>query len=101
MEQLFTPEELLVLLGQHIRHIRIQQTLTQEQLAHKANISLNAVKNLESGNDARTSSLIAVVRALGKEDWLNGLAPVVTVNPLQMVRTKPARQRVRRKTSHG
>ncbi|SMF14126.1 hypothetical protein SAMN02745746_01542 [Pseudogulbenkiania subflava DSM 22618] len=71
--------------------------LDQQSLARRASISVGAVKNLESGKGSSLSSLIKVVRALRREDWLKSFAPLITVSPMQMLRSarlKKQRQRV-------
>lgn len=84
-------------LGQHLRDLRLRQNIDQRQLAERADVALNAVKRLESGKGATVTSLIKVLRALGREEWLGTLAPQVTVSPLQMLKgSKPVRQRASR-----
>ncbi len=92
-----TPDEWEVELGQQLRTLRLRQDLDQRHLAERAGVSLNAVKHLESGRGSTLSSLIKVLRALGREDWLETLAPPVTISPLQMLKAKPRRQRASRK----
>jgi hypothetical protein len=57
---------------------------------------LNAVKRLESGQGATVTSLIRVLRALGRSEWLGTLTPPVSISPLQMLKTKSPRQRASR-----
>ena len=40
--------------------------------------------------------LVAVLRALGRQDWLNTIAPVATINPLALTREAQPRQRASR-----
>jgi len=92
-----TTAEWEVKLGQHLRDLRLRQNIDQRQLAERADVALNAVKRLEAGKGATVTSLIAVLRALGREEWLGTLAPQVTVSPLQMLKDrKPVRQRASR-----
>ena len=79
--------------GQQLRLLRLRQNIDQRQLAGQAGVALNVVKRLEAGRGATLKSLIKVLRALGRTDWLNTLAPVVSVSPLQMAKTKATRQR--------
>ncbi len=81
-------------LGQHLRALRLRQNTDQRQLAERANVALNVVKKLEGGKGSTVTSLINVLRALGREEWLGTLAPQVTVSPLQLLKDKkPVRQR--------
>jgi transcriptional regulator with XRE-family HTH domain len=81
-------------LGQHLRALRLRQNTDQRQLAERADVALNVVKKLEGGKGSTVTSLIKVLRALGREEWLGTLAPQVTVSPLQLLKDKkPVRQR--------
>ena len=88
-----TPGEWEAELGKQIRTLRLRLDLDQKQLAERAGIALNAVKNLESGKGATLRSLIQVLRILNRTDWLGTLAPAVSISPVQMLKTKTPRQR--------
>jgi transcriptional regulator with XRE-family HTH domain len=88
-----TPAELAALLGASIRTLRIERNRTQDELAAQAGISLHAIQNLESGNGATVRTLVTVLRALGREEWLKSLAPAATINPLTLPRGKAQRKR--------
>ena len=83
-------------LGRHLRELRLRQNIDQRQLAAQAAVALNAVKRLEGGKGATLTSLIKVLRALGREEWLGTLAPQVSISPLRMLKARPVRQRVSR-----
>jgi len=100
MEITRTSAELEELLGSRLRELRLLKNLDQKSLAERAGISLNAVKHLESGKGARVNSLIKLLRALDRVDWLETLAPTVSISPMQMLKKgsrepKRARRRVR------
>ena len=88
------------LLGRHVRQARIQEQLTQAEAATRANVSLGALRHLESGSGATVSTLVKVLRALGREDWLSTLAvepdPAV-FNPLNLLASAEAEQGARRR----
>ena len=86
-------------LGRQIRALRLRQNLNQQQLAERAGIALNAVKNLENGNGATLRSLIQALRAMDRVDWLRSLAPPVSISPVQMLNARAPRQRASRRTS--
>jgi len=88
-------------LGRQIRTLRLRQNLHQQQLAERAGIALNAVKNLESGKGATLRSLAQVLRVLNKLDWLRALAPAVSISPVQMLKARAPRQRASRKKSRA
>lgn len=90
-------DEMEIQLGRQIRALRLRQNLDQRQLAERAGIALNAVKNLESGKGATLRSLVQALRALSRADWLHTLAPAVSISPVQMLKAKAPRQRASRK----
>ena len=84
-------------LGEQFRAIRIRAGFEQAVLAQRADVSIGAIKNLESGKGSSLKTLIKVARSLGRTDWLESLAPVVSVSPMQMLtaaRRNAPRQRV-------
>jgi transcriptional regulator with XRE-family HTH domain len=88
-------------LGRQVRGLRIRLDQTQEDLARAANVSVSTIQSLERGQGSSLATLIQVVRALGREGWLNDLAPTPSVSPMQLLRDQRAgrpRQRVRRRT---
>ncbi len=87
------PDEWEAELGQQVRSVRLRQNIDQEQLAERAGIALNAVKNLESGKGATVRSLVRVLRALNRVEWLRSLAPTVSISPVQMLKSKAPRRR--------
>lgn len=87
-------------LGTHLRALRLDRNLEQATVAERAGVSLNAVKRLESGRGSTTHTLISILRALGREEWLKTIAPIATINPLTMPRSaKPRLRAARRKRS--
>jgi transcriptional regulator with XRE-family HTH domain len=76
------------MMGEQVRTARIAQDLDQSSLAALANVSIGALSNLERGKGSSLTTLIAVVRALGRTDWLETLAPAIAVSPLQMLRSR-------------
>ena len=91
-----TPADIATELGAHLRALRLRQNVDQQALAARAGVALNAVKNLESGKGASVRSLLHVLRALDREDWIQALAPQVSISPLQALKRRPVRQRATR-----
>jgi transcriptional regulator with XRE-family HTH domain len=100
-----TVEEWETVIGEQVRNARIASDLDQKRLSERANVSVGAVSNLERGKGSSLKTLIAVVRAVGRTDWLDSLAPPVTVSPLQVLRAKQrsprTRERVRATGAHS
>ncbi len=83
-----TVEQWEVVIGEQIRQIRISQDLDQAELADLADVSVGAVSNLERGRGSSLRTLVSVLRALGRTDWIESLAPAVGVSPMHMLRSK-------------
>lgn len=96
MKPNLTPAELEANLGDSLRALRLDRNIDQRTLAERAGISLRAVKNLEGGSGSTLKTLMAVLRALGREEWLNTIAPVASINPLMLTRNAEPRQRASR-----
>jgi transcriptional regulator with XRE-family HTH domain len=89
-----TANEIEATLGQRLRALRIAENLDQRTVAERAGVSVNAVKYLESGRGT-VRSLVAVLRVLGRGNWVDAIAPVPTINPLAVTDSGTVRQRVR------
>jgi transcriptional regulator with XRE-family HTH domain len=89
-------DELESRLGERLRSIRIARRFTQAELAERANVSLGALKHLETGAGASTATLTKVVRALGQERWIENLGATPTFNPLELLEE---RERERRRSA--
>ena len=94
MTDYITPEEWEEILGQQIRNLRILRNMDQQTLSKQAGVALNVIKRIESGKTSTTKSLIKILRVLNREEWLETLAPKITVNPLQTTPRKSPRQKV-------
>ncbi len=88
-----TPEEMEAELGEKLRTLRLSRNLDQKTLAERAGVSVRALRNLEGGQGSTVKTLVSVLRALGRQDWLNTVAPVATINPLTLTRKAQPRQR--------
>jgi len=79
--------------GEQIRGLRLSRNLSQKLVAEQAGISEKAVRRLEAGIGSTLSTLIAVLKVLGRDDWTKTLAPVATINPLSLPVHGETRQR--------
>lgn len=99
MNTMLTTDEWEKLVGANVRQARFQANLSMRELAALADVSLGALNNLESGSGTTLRTLVRVVRALDRADWLLALAPEVGVSPMQMLRERQRntpQRRVRR-----
>ena len=91
-----TVADLETQVGEAIRACRLDRNIDQATLAARAGISLTAFKRLEAGRGSTVRTLVSVLRTLGRESWLDTLAPVATINPLTMTHSAQPRQRARK-----
>jgi transcriptional regulator with XRE-family HTH domain len=92
-------DEWLARLGEQLSDLRLARNLGQSELAARAGVGRSAVQNLEAGR-GNLATLVRVVRALGREEWLQLLFAQSTINPLHLMPAKAKRQRASRK-AHG
>lgn len=83
-------------LGDRLRALRLERNLDQATLAGRAGVGINALKRLETGGGSTLKTLVGVLRALNRQEWLNTIAPVATINPLTVPRAGTERQRATR-----
>lgn len=88
-----TRDEWMKRIGENLRARRLRENLSQQTLAERSDVSLNAVKNLESGRGASVHSLVSVCRTLGAVGWIDSLAPASETSPLEIA--KRGRMRLR------
>ena len=76
-------------IGLRLRLARKHANLTQAELAKRANLSLSALRALETGAGSSLSTLIRAMRALGLADNLNTmLAATASVSPMRSLTAK-------------
>lgn len=88
--------------GRQVRRARLIEDLTQEELATAANVTQKTLSKLESGQGSTLTTIVKVLRALGREDWLGTLEPEPAVSPLRLAREAAgtaAPRRASRRTS--
>lgn len=92
-----TIANLEALLGEQFRNTRLRKNESQAVLANEADVSIGALQNLEAGNGATVRTMVKVLRALGRLDWLQTLQPEVSISPMQhLLQSTTARKRARK-----
>ena len=89
-----TSNELQSRLGESINRLRLKKGISQAEVAAKANVAVTSIIRLEAGKGGNLSTFIKVLKALDSESWLNTLAPLITVSPMDIVNRVSERQRV-------
>ncbi len=91
---------LAAFIGQFIRSKRMEQNMTQAQLAKDAGISRSTLVLLEKGETASLGTLLQVLRMLNQLHVLSVFEITPVVSPLLLVKEEmKKRQRVRTKPS--
>ena len=90
-----TIAELQEFLGERLKAMRIDRGLTQSETAEKAGISLRAAQKLEAGDGSSIETFLRFLKAIGRTDALEILAPRPTVSPMAMLATQKQPMRVR------
>lgn len=83
-----TDGEILGEIGQRLRAYRLQQDVSQRDLALRAGVSLRTLQNAEGGGDTRISTLVRVLRALGRLDSIDAFLPEPRVSPMLLLETQ-------------
>jgi transcriptional regulator with XRE-family HTH domain len=88
-----TVEEMETALGASLKALRLDLNIDQQTLAARAGISTGAIKNLENGRGSTVRTLVSVLRALDRADWITTIAPLASINPLTHTASASPRQR--------
>ncbi len=88
-------------IGTFVRHHRMGQNKTQDELANAAGISRSTLSLLERGETVTVSTLIQVLRVLDQLEVFNAFEVRETISPLALAKQqKEKRQRARKKSGH-
>ncbi len=86
-------------IGAFVRHHRMEQNITQDNLATAAGISRSTLSLLERGETVTVTTLIQVLRVLDQLQVLNTFDVRETLSPLALAKLqKEKRQRARGKS---
>lgn len=79
---------LLGLLGERVNRQRLNQNITQEELAKRSGIARIVVGRLENGLGCKLENLIRILRALGLLEQLELFLPEPGLSPIQLAKLK-------------
>lgn len=94
IEASLTDSAVLTELGERFGRTRLERNLSQERLANEAGVSKATIERLEAGEPVKSTSLIRVLRSLGRLEALDQLLPEPLPSPIERIRLK-GRQRQR------
>lgn len=89
-------EQDLYEIGLRLKRYRLNQNLSQKEIAERAGIGLNSVVRLEDGKGSTLANFIRVMHALNASDGLDSFLPEPPVSP---IRLSELQGRIRRKAS--
>ena len=97
------PDEMVSLLCDRLRKERINQQMTQSELAKRAGIGVNTLSNLESGKNTGFENIIRVAMVLGRAAELEGLFKprLESLEDLRRYESTLTRKRIRNKGGHN
>ena len=96
-----SPDALLSALAERLKQLRISKGLTQGDLATRANLSRQAISDLESSGKSSLQTLSRFLYALGEGRVIDSIAPQTTFSPMAAPRGMTIRKRVMPKRQKG
>lgn len=79
-------------IGRRLARVRLERNLSQEQLAAESGVSKATIERLEAGAPIKSTSLIRVLRSLGRLDALDRLLPEPLPSPVERLRLQGRRR---------
>ncbi|MBL4587564.1 MAG: helix-turn-helix transcriptional regulator [Flavobacteriales bacterium] len=77
-----------------IKNLRLEQNITQEQLAERSGLGRASISRIEKGRSVSLLTLVQLLRALNRLDLLNAFQQVQpTISPMQMLEESKVRYR--------
>ncbi len=93
-----TNQELIEKLAEKLKQARINMELTQQDVASRAGVNINTLRQLEAGKNSSLITLVAVLKVLKLENEVLSAIPDPEITPLQALKYKTKeRKRVRKK----
>jgi transcriptional regulator with XRE-family HTH domain len=89
--------EIAQALAQRLRALRLQQALSQAELAGRAGVSERALRNLETSGQATLETFLRVTQALGRTADLEGILELKIHSIRAMEEASRVRQRAPRR----
>jgi transcriptional regulator with XRE-family HTH domain len=84
-------------IGRRLEAARLQENISQTELAAEAGVSRRTITRLENGGGVSVETLIRLMRALGIANRLEALLPAPGISPIDRVRLRgKERRRARR-----
>ncbi len=88
-----TDQAILKEIGERISAIRLNQNLTQADLAEQAGVSKRTIERLEAGESVQITNLIRLMRSLGLQQRLELLFPASAPSPIAQLKLQGKKRR--------
>lgn len=96
-----TDKDLLCEIGQRLSAYRLQQNLTQDTLATATGLNQKTISHAEAGKDPRLSTIVKILRALGRVEAIDAFLPKPGPSPLILAKMAGRVRRRARRPRHG
>lgn len=93
---LMTNKEIMKVLANRIKTVRIEQKFSQEELSRHSGVSVHTISNIEKGLNYSVDNLISILRSLNLLQNLPQLVPDLAPNPYDIAKHIDERKRVYR-----
>ena len=95
---LITPADLMLQTAHRAKALRLEQNITQQELAGKAGIAVGTVKRFEKTGEVQFNHLLCIALVLGRlDDFKTLFAPDDVPASLYELKAAKVRQRARKK----
>jgi len=84
----FTNEQVLQELTRRVKQLRLNQNITQDDLAKRSGVHVQTIKNFESGKSTKVITLIQILRAFGELNALDAFIPDPGISPIELLKLK-------------
>lgn len=81
-------EQILTEMGHRLAQMRLDQNLTQAELAHQAGVSKRTVERFEAGESLQLSNLIRLCRVLNLLDGVDAFIPAPKPSPMMQLKMR-------------
>jgi transcriptional regulator with XRE-family HTH domain len=88
-----TDKAILIEMGERIRARRLENNLTQGEVARKAGVGRNVIHNIENGNVYTIAGLIRVLRAIHLIRQMDLFVPDSGPSPLELIKLEGRRRK--------
>ena len=96
-----TDIEILREIGARLRAYRLQRNLAQADLATRAGVNRTTIRDIEAGKDSQLSTLVKLLRALGRLEDIDAFLPRPSVSPIQLMKSRGKPRQRARKGANG